>query len=175
MQPIHTARLTLRPLHRDDLEDLFSIYSDAGTCRYTLDEPWTDQTKTEAFAKHIANQHLSGTSALNAAVESNGRVIGEVLAWYTHKDTVEIGYVFHKDCGGQGFALEAVRALVDYLFAEHGLHRITANMDARNHASAKLCRKLGMRQEAHFIQDYWNKGEWTDSLIFALLRSEYRG
>lgn len=29
-----------------------------------------------------------------------------------------------------------------------------------------------MRKEAHFIRDYWSKGEWTDSLIYAMLASE---
>lgn len=49
------------------------------------------------------------------------------------------------------------------------MHRIQANLDARNTASAKLCENLGMRREAHFIKDYWNKGEWTDSFIYGML------
>lgn len=31
-----------------------------------------------------------------------------------------------------------------------------------------------MRQEAHHLQDYWSKGEWTDTLIFALLSTDPR-
>lgn len=54
-------------------------------------------------------------------------------------------------------------------FEHYRLHRVTAQMDARNDASARLAAALGMRQEAHFRQDWWNKGEWTDTLVFALL------
>lgn len=31
-----------------------------------------------------------------------------------------------------------------------------------------------MRREAHFIQDFWSKGEWTDSYIYAILASEFK-
>ena len=46
-------------------------------------------------------------------------------------------------------------------------------MDARNCDSARLCERLGMRKEAHFLKDYWNKGEWTDSFIYAILKEEW--
>ena len=45
-------------------------------------------------------------------------------------------------------------------------------MDARNTASAKLATRIGMQQEAHLRQDWWSKGEWTDTLIFGMLSSD---
>ena len=42
-------------------------------------------------------------------------------------------------------------------------------MDARNLGSAKLCENIGMRREAHFIKDFYSKGEWTDSFIYGML------
>ena len=30
-----------------------------------------------------------------------------------------------------------------------------------------------MRIEGNFIEDYWNKGEWTNSLIFGMLYSDF--
>lgn len=47
------------------------------------------------------------------------------------------------------------------------------NIDSRNQASKKLCERLGMRIEGNFIEDYWNKGEWTNSLIFGMLYSDF--
>lgn len=60
-----------------------------------------------------------------------------------------------------------------YLFSGHLVHRIQAVLDARNLASTKLCKRLNMPQEAHFIQDFWSKGEWTDSYVYAMLVSEH--
>ena len=51
-------------------------------------------------------------------------------------------------------ATEAVSSLVLKLFNECNVHRIQANLDARNTASQKLCERIGMRKEAHFIQDF---------------------
>lgn len=51
------------------------------------------------------------------------------------------------------------------MFEKSNIHRIQANLNARNLSSAKLCKNVGMRREAHFIKDYWNKGEWTDSYV----------
>jgi RimJ/RimL family protein N-acetyltransferase len=55
-----------------------------------------------------------------------------------------------------------------------GLHRVTARIDARNGPSAALARRLGMRQEAHLVENEWFKGEWTDELDFAILEREWR-
>ena len=71
-------------------------------------------------------------------------------------------------------ATEAVCSLVFKLFDEFNVHRIQANLDARNTASQKLCERIGMRQEAHFIQDFWSKNEWTDSLVYGMLSSDLK-
>mgnify|MGYP001098344850 CR=1 FL=1 len=90
------------------------------------------------------------------------------------KDTVEIGYSFLNEVSGRGLATEAVSTLVCKLFEEFNVHRIQANLDARNIASQKLCERIGMRKEAHFKQDYWSKNEWTDSLVFGMLSSDLK-
>lgn len=88
------------------------------------------------------------------------------------KDTVEIGFSFLNTVSGKGYATEATRSLAENLFNEFNVHRIQANLDARNEASKKLCERIGMRKEAHFIQDFWNKGEWTDSIVYGMLLSD---
>ena len=79
------------------------------------------------------------------------------------------GYVFHPDVLGLGYAAKASRAMLDLAFGELGLHRVTAIMDARNTASARLAGRLGMRAEAHHVSSEMFKGEWVDTLVFALL------
>lgn len=88
------------------------------------------------------------------------------------KDTVEIGYSFSSVSGGKGYAKEAVGSFIAHLFNDYHVHRIQATLDARNTASQKLCERIGMRKEAHFIQDYWNKNEWTDSIVYGMLDHE---
>lgn len=104
-----------------------------------------------------------------------GQLIGRVGLRVTrpaHRDG-EVWFVFRRDCHGHGFALEAVRALVDYGFRTVGLHRIAGDCDPRNTPSARLMEKLGMRREAHLRENWWLKGEWCDSWIYAVLDREW--
>jgi RimJ/RimL family protein N-acetyltransferase len=59
-------------------------------------------------------------------------------------------------------------------FDRLGMHRIVGRCDARNSASAALMKRLGMRQEAHFVRNEYIKGEWTDELVFAILEDDQR-
>lgn len=87
----------------------------------------------------------------------------------------EIGWVLDPAQGGKGYATEAATAILDAAFDHYGLHRVMAQMDARNTASAKLAARVGMTQEAHLRADWWSKGEWTDTLIFGMLDSDRAG
>lgn len=170
---LETERLLIRPFEPKDLKDVFNIYRDEKTCQYLLHEPWTDSTAENYFKKRLSPHHLSEDNAISLACVIEDKVIGDIAIWYTEmKDTVEIGYTFNKNYSGHGYATEAVRSLVDYLFKVKKVHRIQANLDSRNLASKKLCERIGMRQEAHFIADFWNKDEWTSSYIYAMLQSD---
>ena len=61
-----------------------------------------------------------------------------------------------------GYASEAVEAVVDLAFNEFDLHRVIARVDARNAAAMKLAERIGMRSEPHLIQNHWYKGDWSD-------------
>ena len=68
---------------------------------------------------------------------------------------------------------EAAREMLRVGFEHYGFHRIYAELDARNGPSARLAERLGMRREAHRIQDFWSQGEWTDSYQYAILATEW--
>ncbi|WP_077326344.1 GNAT family N-acetyltransferase [Virgibacillus siamensis] len=169
----NTERLIIRPFKSDDLHDVFNIYNNDDTCKYLLHDKWTYENLHEEFNKKLENSSLTKESMLSLAVANHIKVIGDLSVWYTDmKDTVEIGVCFSNEVAGKGYAIEAASGLVKNLFDKFGVHRIQANLDARNNASQKLCKRIGMRKEAHFIQDFWNKEEWTDSIIYGLLLSD---
>lgn len=169
----NTERLTVRPFKSNDLHDVFNIYNNDNTCKYLLHDKWTHENLEEEFNRKLENSALTKESMLSLAVENHIKVIGDLSVWYTDmKDTVEIGFSFSDEVSGEGYATEAVSSLVKNLFDEFDVHRIQANLDARNKASQKLCDRIGMRKEAHFIQDFWNKGEWTNSIVYGMLLSD---
>lgn len=171
--PIHTERLTLRLYEPTDAEKILQYYSDPDVCRYLLHEVWTDADSVTAVNKRMKRTGLN-TQALAMVVEHEETVVGNVEAWLIDGSPalVELGWTFSPDVAGLGYATEAVHALIDHVFSLPQIHRVSAQMDGRNDASARLARRVGMRQEAHFRQNWWCKGEWTDTLVFALLHED---
>ncbi|MBF4514105.1 GNAT family N-acetyltransferase [Plantibacter sp. VKM Ac-2885] len=170
-----TPRLTLR-LHREsDLDRLVAIHSHPGVARYLLEDPWTQEAGKAQLERRLRRSGLADPAgALALVIEREGSLIGTVSLWRTEQEprTVEVGWTLDPEHGGKGYASEAVTTSLRIAFEHQDVHRVLAQMDARNTASARLATRVGMRQEAHHRQDYWSKGEWTDSLIFAMLADE---
>ncbi|WP_273415773.1 GNAT family N-acetyltransferase [Corynebacterium appendicis] len=176
--PLTTERLRLRLHETDDAAWLHDLYSRPDVARYLLDEPWTLEVTRDNLTERLSKTDLDGeAAALALVIEHDGTPIGDVALWLTDKEhrQAEIGWVLHPTHGGQGFASEAVRAVLALGFDHYHLHRITAQMDARNSGSAALAKRVGLRLEAHHVQNWFSKGEWTDTLVYARLASEHTG
>ena len=74
---------------------------------------------------------------------------------------------------GNGYATEAARPLLDWAFGDLALHRVIGRTEARNTGSARVLEKLGMRREAHLVENEWVKGEWQSELVYAILDREW--
>ncbi len=175
-EPVRTERLLLRMMTPADTDDVHAYQSLPDVCRYLLFEP---RSRT-VVAEKVAGQADATTLTADGdywqpAVELDGRVVGDLffrLESIEHQ-TAEIGWTLHPEFGGRGLMTEADGALLAIAFDTLGLHRVFANLDPRNTASAALCRRLGMREEAYHVEDMWSKGQWTDSSIYALLAREW--
>jgi RimJ/RimL family protein N-acetyltransferase len=176
--PISTERLLLRPFTPDDVDDVFAYQSREDVCRYIPYPPRTREQVAERIAPLYARSTIGDPGQgvlLPVQLRSAGRVIGDVMLHWISREhgTGEIGYVFNPDYAGHGYATEAARALLRLGFADLGLRRIVARTDARNTASAAVLRRVGMRQEAHLVENEWFKGGWSDELDFAILAREW--
>jgi RimJ/RimL family protein N-acetyltransferase len=180
--PITTRRLRLRPLGAGDVEALLAYRGRADVCRYLPFEPMDERVLTRRLTGDLGRREITGEGeALTLGVElaADGRLVGDVVLFLRSANHAggEIGYVFHPDVAGRGYAAEAVAAVLDLAFDKSeglGLHRLVARMDARNTASARLASRLGMRREAHFRSSEMFKGEWADQVVYALLDHEWR-
>ncbi|WP_412539318.1 GNAT family protein [Longispora sp. K20-0274] len=178
--PIETARLRLRPYAAADVPDLYALESHPEVHRYLYSEP-RDLTQVAERASErtdwVAFRAEGDQLALIVELKETREVIGNVnLHWVseTHRQG-EIGYTLHPDHHGRGYASEAAAPLLRVGFEDLGLHRVIGRLDGRNTASARVLEKLGMRREAHLVQNEFVKGEWTDEVVYALLASEWTG
>lgn len=179
--PIATERLLLRPCVDDerDLDALLAIQSRPDVTRYLYYEPRTREQVRDGLIQRSALPWFEREGdALRLAVvlPASNALIGELtLGWNSQEHQQgELGYIIHPDFAGNGYATEAARELLPLGFDWLGLHRIIGRCDGRNQASARVMERLGMRREAHFIQNECVKGEWTDELVYAILADEWR-
>jgi RimJ/RimL family protein N-acetyltransferase len=178
--PIRTERLLLRLYTEDDLDDVHDIQSRPEVARYLYWGPRTRDQARGSLAKKIASSRLRAEGddlTLAVVLPETGTVIGDVLLVWVSREyrQGEIGYIFHPGYGGRGYATEAAEVMLRLAFDGLGLHRVIGRLDGRNTASARLLERLGMRREAHLVENDLVKGEWTDEVIYAMLEHEWRG
>jgi RimJ/RimL family protein N-acetyltransferase len=177
--PLRGPRVLLRPMTMDDVDDIHAYQSLPDVCRYMTFEPRTRDQVADKVRQYAQALVLEGDGSFwQLAIEradAPGRVIGDV--YFTIRSvehaTGEVGWTLHPAFGGRGYMTEAAGLVLGVAFEALGLHRVIADLDARNDTSAALCRRLGMRQEAHFVEDLWFKGAWGDTLIYALLARDW--
>ena len=180
--PIRTERLVLRTFTLDDVDDSLAYHSLDEVARYMLFEPLgRDEVVERIRSREGATTLVDDGDFLVLAVElpetadAAARVIGDVDLQLKSGANAQatIGWAFHPDFQGRGYAAEAAGALLDLAFDTVGLHRVYAELDPRNAASAALCVRLGMRHEAHFVDELFFKGAWGDTDVYGILAHEW--
>jgi RimJ/RimL family protein N-acetyltransferase len=175
--PVRTERLVLREFRADDFDALLPFHSDPGNVLYVPFEARTPEQMQVALDKKIAGTTLAAPGDhLDLAVAlHDGTVVGDlvVMLHEVEHGTVEVGWIFDPAHGGSGYATEAVRAMLDLVFTGLQARRAVARVDARNTASLRLCARVGMRQEAHLVENEVFKGSLSSEIDFALLSREW--
>jgi aminoglycoside 6'-N-acetyltransferase len=182
--PLRTERLLLRTARESDTADLLAYYALPEVVRYTPLEPLTAETVGARVTRLSAPKPPRGPGdSLYAVLDLDGTVVGDVLLRLTPGTPVgedppcfgEVGWMLHPSYVGRGLATEAAHALVGLAFTTYDLHRVWAQLDPRNTASARVCERLGMTLEGTTRRDFWSAGEWSDTARYGLLREEWTG
>jgi RimJ/RimL family protein N-acetyltransferase len=178
--PLRTDRLLLRPFADSDFDAMLAIHSRADVVRWLYWEPRTEDEVRETLERKMRKNAIAAPGdglGLAVILQTSGELVGDLsLNWNDDEHRQgEIGFIFHPDHHGRGYATEAGRALLRIAFEDVGLHRVIGRTEARNTASARVLERLGMRREAHLIENEYVKGEWQSELVYALLDREWRG
>ncbi len=177
--PITTERLLLRPFEPADLDALHAIYADEAVVRWLYSGAQTLEQTRELLARKIAGGALRGEGEwLSAAValRSTSELVADVsLLWASESHRQgELGFAVRRTHHGRGYATEASRPVLAFAFEMLELHRVVGRLEPRNTGSARVLEKLGMRREAHLVENEWVKGEWQSELVYAILDREWR-
>lgn len=86
----------------------------------------------------------------------------------------EFGCELSPAAWGHGYALEASRALLEFGFRAHRLHRVFSSTIAENAAAVSLAERLGMRREGCCRENVWMRGRWHSTILLGILENEWK-
>jgi RimJ/RimL family protein N-acetyltransferase len=174
---IEASRVRLRHLEEADTDSLFDIFSDREAMRFWSTPPFTTRVEAVRLLAEIHDFWRQKTLfQWGIALREDDTIIGTTTLfrfdWQSRR--AEIGYILNRRFWGNGFAREALTALIEFAFGELNLHRIEADIDPRNAASQKTVERLGFRREGHLRERWIVGGEFQDTLFYGLLESDWR-
>lgn len=172
-----TARLRLRPFDDSDADALFALHRNADVLRFWDAPPWSERQRAERFIAACREMGEAGTGTRLAIDRvSDGEFIGwcSVTGWNRDFRSASMGYCLDDAAWGHGYATEAARALLQWVFDTWGVNRVQAATDTRNAASARVLEKLGFVREGTLREDCVVNGEVSDSWVYGLIRREWR-
>lgn len=165
METFNTERLLLRPWATSDADFVFDMYSRWQVKQFIGTVPTVMKSRREAIErieKLRAFEHpVHGFWAVQN--KDDGRLLGTILFKLIPASgelplqpstQTEIGWHFHPDAWGHGYASEAAARVLAHGFT-HGLARVVAVTSPENLASQKLCLRIGMQHRGRSA-DYYN-------------------
>ncbi len=176
-EPLASERLIIRNFNPEDASALHAYLSRADVLTHEPDDP-----RSLPECEALAAERAQGDQFLAVCLRDDNRMIGHLyvaLQEPAEFDTWEIGYIFNPDFGKHGYATEAARRLLDWLFTEKAAHRVMAMCSPENPNSWHLLERLGMRREglfrqkAFFRRDVLGRPIWLDAYEYAILSSEW--
>ena len=171
---LKTTRLIIRPLNEKDIDFLFQHYNKKEISRYTLIS-FNTIGEVKAFLDQYTKKRNMRKFKEGIELRSTHQLIGTVtfLNWSRNDRCAEIGYDLSKEYWGKGYMTEALKVFIRFGFDTMNLNRIEATTNVRNVRSRKVLTRLGFIQEGILRQKYYFRGEFSDEIIFSLLREEW--
>lgn len=166
---IQTERLILRPIQQGDYNDFIEYFTDEtvsdllGGYRNPIDLQ---------NAKLLFEEKCRAPFTWAIELAQSGKVIGDV---HFHNIVTmylaEIGYMTNKHFRHNGYATEAVTALVDYCFSTLPFGRIRAKVLLQNASSINLLKRCGFKEEALIYEDNYG-GKVGNVFYFSISNCE---
>jgi ribosomal-protein-alanine N-acetyltransferase len=170
--------IELAKVESDNLDDLFSIYSNERVFEYCGIIPKHNKETVKNMIGHF-ERDFNKKSRIKWGVftkEPNKKLVGiiEVFDFNQKVSMVTIGYFLAEEYWGKGIATKAVRLLIHFLFDKAKVNRIQAEVMTSNEISKRVLLKNGFLMEGTVRQaNLWSGKGIVDLEIYGLLQCEY--
>lgn len=176
-QEIKTERLILRKFLQSDVHNMYNNWASEECVAIGAGFPvHTDESVTqevvEIWVEEYKKEHIYNWTI---ELKSINQVIGSitVVKKDLKNEIVEIGYSIGTKWWNNGYATEALNAVIKYLFKEVEVYCIEAACRESNLASIKVLNKCNMKKEAILKNRRLYKGKRENLIIYSILIEDY--
>jgi len=169
--------VTLRSIEIDDAEFFYAWNQETQTQKH-LDQVWFPSSKLrqEEWVKRMAVKDIADDSFFFVLLNLKGEKVGMI---HTHdcdkrNGNFSYGLGIIQEQRNKGFAVDAIKLVLNYYFNELRYHKAIVSIYEFNHASIKLHEKLGYVQEGRLREMVFQAGKHHDLLKFGLLKREFK-
>lgn len=171
-----TPRLTLRKIALSDVSDVYEYAREESVTRYLLWSPHDSEGYTFEYLQNVQAAYRRGDFYdWGIEITETKKMIGTCgFTSFDHDhNRAEVGYVLNPAFWGNGYATEALRAVIAYGFRELEIERIEAHYMAENAPSRRVMEKCAMTYEGTLKRYMLVKGAYRDIGICAVLKEDY--
>jgi ribosomal-protein-alanine N-acetyltransferase len=174
-----THRLVIRYMMDSDLDAFLQYRSNPEITRYQGYDVISREQAIDFIAQQKEKAFGQPGEWVQYSIESreNGLLIGDCAIHLQKEDPLiaELGITISDLYQRQGYAKEAMKGLMLFLFRDKKIQRIVETVDTENEASIRLLESLSFRREAHQINNVFFKGKWGSEYQFGMLETEWSG
>jgi ribosomal-protein-serine acetyltransferase len=178
---LDTERLIIRKYAEGDGRELCLLLERNNNREFlkkNVEEVSSIETEREAeirVRKRSAEWIARDRFVMGIWLKSQSMYVGEI--WIEPKKwevpSFEIGWFLDQGYQGRGFATEAVRRSLEFLFNDLNAHKVIVITRDTNTKSYKLAERLGFHREGHFRESRIENGKRFGLLYYGLLRTEF--
>lgn len=176
-QDLETERLLLRRLDANDAEEVLALRGNPEIMKY-IPRPLAKSKEDALEHINMIEEKIVNNIGVNwgITIKGNSKIIG-IIGHYkispeNHRS--EIGYMSFPEVNGKGYMSEAIKAVLIYGFEQMDLHSIEAIIDPDNIGSERVLQKNGFVKEAHILENELWEGKYLDTVIYSLLRRNFK-
>lgn len=171
-----TNRLILRDFTSEDQAAYLAFTADKKYQRFYSEEDCSTEKAEYLLSQFVSEPKLTFRKGYNLAIidKQTNTLIGVCGVRIQDSQQGSVGCGLNRHHHASGLAHEAVTCLFDFAFTQLKLHRLYAETITDNKAAIKLCKSVGMREEAKLIENRYFKQTWWSTSILAILKKEWR-
>lgn len=176
-QNIRTAHLRLRPFQPEDVDAVYENWAADPAVQKNYGEPvYPTRAAVQTLLETYIGRYASPDVYRWAIVLPETDICIGQIAFYlvdVRNQFAEIEYCIGQAFQGHGFATEATKAILQYGFAQIGLHKIQISHRSNNLASRRVIIKCGFHPDGVHRDALYLDGAYYDRVYYSLLESEY--